>query len=88
VVIALVWLSEEFTLQKFGLGWQNSVWSVLRRGQRVGTGSVCYICVLLVLSCVIKGQRYIFCCTTKPVLSSWIYFVSKEFHNRVIFFVV
>jgi hypothetical protein len=58
--------------------------SVLRRGQRVRAGSVCYICVLLVISCVIKGQRYIFSCITKPALSSWIYFVSKKFHNCVI----
>jgi hypothetical protein len=60
-------------------------WSVLRRGQRVRTGSACYTCVLLVHLCVIKGQRYIFCCTTKPALSSWIYFVSNKFYNCVIF---
>jgi energy-converting hydrogenase Eha subunit A len=37
-------------------------------------------CVLLVLSCVTKGQIRIVCCTMKPALSIWFYFVSKKFH--------
>jgi hypothetical protein len=71
---------------RFGAGGKILSRSVLRRGQRVRAGSTCYICVLLVHLCVIKGQRYIFfCCTTKPARSSWIYIVSKKFYHCVIF---
>jgi hypothetical protein len=45
---------------RFGAGGKILSRNVLRRGQRVRAGSTCYICVLLVHLCVIKGQRYIF----------------------------
>jgi hypothetical protein len=52
VVITVVCSSEEFPLQKFGVGvyWGEGEQSVL---------AVRYICVRLVLSFVIKGQRYV-----------------------------
>jgi hypothetical protein len=43
---------------QFRTGGKIHFQSVLRRGQRVRAGSVCYIYLLLVLSCVTKGQRY------------------------------
>jgi hypothetical protein len=45
---------------RFGAGGKILSRSVLRRGQRVRAGSTCYICVLLVHLCVIKGQIYIY----------------------------
>jgi hypothetical protein len=72
------------TKVRFGAGGKILSRNVLRRGQRVRAGVTCYICVLLVHLCAIKGQKYIFCCTTKPAQSRWIYLVSKNFHNCVI----
>jgi hypothetical protein len=53
---------------RFRPGGKILFWSVLRRGQRVRAGSVCYTCVLLVNACVITGQWYNVCWTTKPAL--------------------
>jgi hypothetical protein len=70
---------------RFRIGGKILFRSVLRRGQRVRTGFVLRLCALVLL-CVMKEQRCILCCTTKPALSIWIYFVSKKFHNRVVFY--
>jgi hypothetical protein len=90
VVITLFGSSEEFTLLKVGLGLVAKILSrsILRRGQRVRAGSTCYICVLLVHLCIIKGQRYIFWGTTKPALSIMTYIVRKKFYNCVIFYFI
>jgi hypothetical protein len=86
VVITLVWSSKEFPLKKFGLGLVAKFSLGVYSGEAKGF-HVLHMCAL-VLSCVIKGHGYIVCCTSKPALSSLIYFVRKNFHNCVIFYFV
>jgi hypothetical protein len=77
-LIFFLWLSLCFdhlsssNCSNFVWGWGKILFrAVLRRDQRVRTGCVCCICVMLVHSCVVMGHRYCLLCR-EASLSSWI----------------
>jgi hypothetical protein len=89
----LFWSSEEFTLLKFGMGLVAKFCFGVYSGE--AKGSVLAPCITLVCCWsihVLLRDIYIYiylflhCCTTKQVLSSCVDFVSKKFHNCVIFY--
>jgi hypothetical protein len=90
VVITLVWSSEESPLQKFSLGLVAKFSFGVYSGE--AKGFVQAMCVTFVcfrsFHALLRERGIFFCCTTKPALGSWIYFVRKKFHNCVIFYFV
>jgi len=90
----LVWWSEQFTCSKLRLGLAAKFFSGESSGDAKGfrAGSVCYTGVTGSPSFYCLGTDiYIYICiyiTMKPARSIWTYFVSKMFHDCIIFKVV
>ena len=84
---ALVWSSEQFTLPKFGLGLVAKLCFGEYSGatKRFRADSVCCICVPGSPFIYCYGTEIYFFCTTKQARSIWTYFVSKMFHDCIIF---
>jgi hypothetical protein len=87
----LFWSSEQFTWAKITsrLGGEIRFRRILRRAQRVRAGSVCVVlCLGVALHVLLKGHVIVFLCNTKPARNIGHYFVSKQLHDFIVFFIM
>jgi hypothetical protein len=90
VVITVFGSSEEFTLLKFCLGLVAEFCIGVYSGEAKGSvlaARVTFVCCWS-FSVLLRDRDISFGGNTKPALSSWIYFVSKKFHNCVFLYFV